>query len=228
MIGASLVSLVLAFAAGCTEARVLTVPVGRISPQERADLFSRASTADSPLQAHNLLRADALYGDHKLPLKQFMGAQYFADISLGTPPQNFKVVLDTGSANLWVPSRECKSIACRLHSKYDSSKSQTHTANGSAFEIQYGSGSMKGFVSQDTLRMADLTVQNVTFGICSEWGVFQRQGSLTLKVPPLTAEATVEPGLAFVFGRFDGILGLAYPSISVNGNAGWQRHIWAL
>ncbi|TFK89830.1 endopeptidase [Polyporus arcularius HHB13444] len=132
-------------------------------------------------------------GGHGVPLTNFMNAQYYTEISLGTPPQIFKVILDTGSSNLWVPSVQCTSIACFLHAKYDSSASSTYKANGSEFSIQYGSGSMEGFVSQDTLRIGDLTIKGQDF-----------------------AEATKEPGLAFAFGKFDGILGLAYDTISVN------------
>lgn len=103
------------------------------------------------------------------------------------------MVLDTGSSNLWVPSTECGSIACYLHSKYDSSASSTYKSNGTSFEIRYGSGSLSGFVSQDTVTIGDITIKGQDF-----------------------AEATSEPGLAFAFGRFDGILGLGYDTISVN------------
>lgn len=92
-------------------------------------------------------------GGTTVALKDFMNAQYFGEIGLGTPPQPFTVVFDTGSANLWVPSAHCKgfNIACLLHRRYASAKSSTYKRAGEPFSIKYGSGSMSGFTSIDTL-----------------------------------------------------------------------------
>jgi saccharopepsin len=117
----------------------------------------------------------------------------YSEISVGTPPQVFKVIMDTGSSNLWVPSAECSSIACYLHQKYDHESSSTYKKNGSTFEIRYGSGEVSGYISSDTVTMGDLLIKDQLF-----------------------AEVTNEPGLAFAFGKFDGILGLGYDTISVN------------
>lgn len=52
---------------------------------------------------------------------------------------------------------------------------------------------MEGFVSNDVMTIGDLKIKNLDF-----------------------AEATKEPGLAFAFGRFDGILGMGFDRLSVN------------
>ncbi|KAK3941357.1 vacuolar protease [Diplogelasinospora grovesii] len=152
-----------------------------VRPQTHADAVFKGMQAE-------------VKGNHPVPISNFMNAQYFSEITIGNPPQSFKVVLDTGSSNLWVPSSECGSIACYLHKKYDSSASSTHQKNGSSFEITYGSGSLSGFVSNDNVRIGDIEIKGQDF-----------------------AEATSEPGLAFAFGRFDGILGLGFNTIAVNG-----------
>ncbi|KAA8515528.1 hypothetical protein F0562_018861 [Nyssa sinensis] len=129
-------------------------------------------------------------------LKNYMDAQYFGEIGVGTPPQKFTVIFDTGSSNMWVPSAKCYfSVPCYFHSKYKSSQSSSYKKNGKSADIHYGTGAISGFFSQDNVIVGDLVVKNQEF-----------------------IEATKEPGLTFLMAKFDGILGLGFREISV-GNA---------
>ncbi|XP_022870077.1 aspartic proteinase-like [Olea europaea var. sylvestris] len=129
-------------------------------------------------------------------LKNYMDAQYFGEIGVGTPHQKFTVIFDTGSSNLWVPSSKCYfSVPCFFHSKYKSSRSSTYKKNGKSAAIHYGTGAISGFFSQDNVEVGDLVVKNQEF-----------------------IEATREPSVTFLVAKFDGILGLGFQEISV-GNA---------
>ncbi|NXS24513.1 CATE protein, partial [Mystacornis crossleyi] len=120
--------------------------------------------------------------------------EYFGQISIGTPPQNFTVVFDTGSSNLWVPSVYCVSKACAKHTRFRPTQSSTYQVIGTPFSIQYGTGSLTGIIGSDQVAVEGLSVSNQQF-----------------------AESISEPGKAFLDAAFDGILGLAYPSLAVDG-----------
>ncbi|XP_030077410.1 gastricsin [Microcaecilia unicolor] len=128
------------------------------------------------------------------PLANYMDMSYYGEISIGTPPQNFLVLFDTGSSNLWVASTYCQSQACTNHPLFNPSQSSTYTSNQAQFSIAYGTGSLTGILGYDTVTIENIAITQQEFGLSSN-----------------------EPGTNFVYAQFDGILGLAYPSLSVEG-----------
>ena len=109
-------------------------------------LFGAALSAKIPLRKRNLTMANLLnykerlqtYGMTKygaengqeVPIIDYENTQYFATVSVGTPAQEFTVVPDTGSSNLWIYSSSCTAIPCWYHSTYNSQKSSTYVADG--------------------------------------------------------------------------------------------------
>ncbi|XP_034271155.1 embryonic pepsinogen-like [Pantherophis guttatus] len=127
------------------------------------------------------------------PLMNYLDSQYYGTIYIGTPPQEFTVVFDTGSSNLWVPSIFCNSQACTKHQRFNPSLSSTFKSARKTMAIWYGTGNMKGLLGYDTVKVSSYSDTNQPFGLSTE-----------------------EPGSIFTYAKFDGILGLAYPSISVD------------
>jgi len=141
-------------------------------------------------------------------------AAFFAQVSVGTPPQTFQVQVDTGSSDFLLYGSSCTSAGCTngAVNRYDMSASSTSRAitctdsnyycqgcvnfagisNSCSFNDQYGGGgNPQGSLVSDTFHIGQFPAVTATFGYISS-----------------------------VSGNFEnapasGIWGLAYPSLGV-------------
>jgi cathepsin D len=90
---------------------------------------------------------------------------YFAQLSVGTPAQNFNVVLDTGSADFWLVDSQCGTAQnCDSDlNKFNAQSSSTYVGSSAPFQITYGTGAVRGTLAADKVSLAGYTVNNLTF-----------------------------------------------------------------
>ncbi|CAF4753256.1 unnamed protein product [Rotaria socialis] len=121
---------------------------------------------------------------------------------IGTPPQTFRIDFDTGSSDLWVPSSQCRS-SCNGFNKYNSAESATYVTNGEKFSISYGDGSSaSGILSVNVVTINGMAVKNQAF-----------------------AECTYLVGMTGDIN--DGILGLAFPRLTSDGEKPFFYNMWS-
>ena len=191
---------------------IIRIPMNKVSNHEYINRFlTRENQAlSTQLNSHlytsttrhrRNLRNENMGGRKESEIiKDYANAQYYATVHIGTPPQEFNVIYDTGSSNLWVPEVNCVNCGYSfIHkkNKYDKDLSSTFIEDGTDFAIQYGSGAVQGLFQQDTVILAeDITVSKQKFA-----SVHDAKGM----------------GLAYIMSTFDGILGLGFDDISVGG-----------
>ncbi|KAI8609655.1 aspartic peptidase domain-containing protein [Chytriomyces sp. MP71] len=123
---------------------------------------------------------------HSQPISNFASTAYYTTVQFGGG-QRFMVDVDTGSDNLWIPSKTC-TTCIGISPFYDSAQSATFQPTiGSLQNITYAAGSVLGTLARDTVTWGNLSVTGQPFLL-------------------VTAEDTV--AAQSFQGQGDGILGL--------------------
>jgi saccharopepsin len=138
----------------------------------------------TPKQPHQRLIAETELQNSDL-------VEYFGQVAVGTPPQYFKVVFDTGSGILWVPSHLCTGEACKDHTRLVEDTDETLKVDRGYVNIKYGTGRMRGRRATDVVQVAGVNVKAQDFLL-----------------------STDEDGLVFRNGRFDGVMGLGREALA--------------
>lgn len=117
---------------------------------------------------------------------------YYGSIAIGTPPVSYQVILDTGSADLWVASSNCI-VGCGNSPSFEPSSSSSFKNLTTSFTITYGSGAASGDLVQDDVQMAGFSVPGQIFAACNQ----------------------ISSGL--LSSPVSGLMGLAWKSIAASG-----------
>lgn len=140
---------------------------------------------------------------------------YYGTVLAGTPAVPFKVVFDTGSGHLILPSTYCSSETCRAHRRYRRSQSSSaRDIDHDGTTVQAGQPRDQITVSFGTGEVTGVFVEDI---VCFDMDSFAESENVDVpdgcvKMAMIVAtEMSSEPFKAF---EFDGVLGLGLQGLS--------------
>ncbi|KAJ3512881.1 hypothetical protein NLJ89_g3267 [Agrocybe chaxingu] len=156
-----------------------------------------SSPASTPVPSIPYATQTPAVTSHSIPLDiESTDIGYMGTVKIGTPPLDFRLLVDSGSADMWVGGEGCQSNdggSCGDHTFLGSNSSKSFNASDDEWAIGYVSGLVSGVLVQDDLSIAGLELKGHKFGIALN----ESSDFTSDRVP------------------FDGILGFAKHTISL-------------
>lgn len=133
---------------------------------------------------------------------------YMADITVGSEGQSFRVLIDSGSSQLVLPSVACNDAACQRHHRFAVNESTSVNRTGQTMRIGFSKGHVSGHVLQDVVCLGSggekVPLHTESF--------IQEPAGACVRMAFLAAESESD---IFTNFPFDGILGLGSASDNV-------------
>ncbi|KAG0047733.1 hypothetical protein BGZ83_007251 [Gryganskiella cystojenkinii] len=148
------------------------------SPEKRQDNNNEKEKDDAHIRTTSLLDEIDQEISSLLQKRAYVGVapvrgnaldtQWVAAMLIGTPSQEFSVVFDTGSSDLWVSSVNCVSSSCLSLRRFNPARSRTFQQDGRTWSVNYADNlQVSGVLGKDDITVAGIGIQNQIFGLAN-------------------------------------------------------------
>ncbi|KAH7706949.1 aspartic endopeptidase Pep2, partial [Aphelenchoides avenae] len=97
---------------------------------------------------------------------------FMVNVGIGTPPQNFRLLVQHDRTDTYVLSKDCDTGVCPDHAKFDGSKSTTYTGHPKDKKCCAGTLTNTGttaagfaFPAKDNIVLGDVSIRQATFAV---------------------------------------------------------------